>query len=325
MDRKPGSPSPSSGNGNGSKANPTAAEPSDLKPSVQIRANASTFELFSKEASAEELRALVQVLNEWAGGDQKGFPCQFSLITRNQFRSNAAVPIEVARVLDQHKRVVENSAQQIGQVADTAVAELRGTAGQLQTSAQEFDATVTQGKGRIEGALKALETSVGRACVQMEEERVARNQRTWAWALGTAIVLVGLGWWGAYRVERAAGETRVQAQIAQLEAQYAQKDARLQQQAQGQAATLLQQLEPASYRLAQQVEHSRRQVRLPDGQTAWEVTLFDEPEVLSVEVGFDAQTIRQRYTVRLHNDPARLALSATAPAASSGTKDRARP
>ena len=94
--------------------------------------------------------------------------------------------------------------------------------------------------------------------------------------------------------------------------------------AESQAQARLQALEPASYRLAQQIERSKRQVKLPEGGTGWEVMLFDDAGILSVDTTFDAQTIRQRYQVHLRDDPERVALSAAAPAAGGG-KERNRP
>lgn len=323
MDRKPGSPAPRGGSGN--QVKPTPAESLATKPPVQIRADASTFELFSREASAEELRDLTRVLNDWARGDQQGFPCQFSLITRNQFRANAAVPIEMARVLDQYKHVTEDGTRQFAQVADTVVAELHGSAGKLQASAEGFDATTVQAKERIEGAMGAMEASVGRFCAQMEAERTARNQRVWAWALGAGIVVAALGWLATYQLERQAGERWKAEQMAQLAQWRARQAADWPKWAESQVQARLQALEPATYRLAQQIERSKRQVKLPEGGTVWEVTLFDDGGILSVDTSFDAQNIRQRYQVRLRDDPERMALSATAPVAGSGGKERARP
>ena len=84
-------------------------------------------------------------------------------------------------------------------------------------------------------------------------------------------------------------------------------------------------LEPSTYRPAQQIERSKRAVKLPDGQNAWEISLFDDVGILSVGSSFDGQNIRQRYQVHLRDGPERLALSATATVAKDNGKEHARP
>ncbi len=51
----------------------------------------SDFDILCEGASAEEAKRLRRVLAEWFAGDEHGFPLQFVLITRAQWRAAAKV------------------------------------------------------------------------------------------------------------------------------------------------------------------------------------------------------------------------------------------
>ena len=332
-----GRPSPAdlfNGTNGGSKKTPSAGSPSAPKPppeEAKIVADTSAFELLSRKLGEDEARRLRRFLVECCHGDENSYLFNQALLTLAQWHMAAAVPIETARVLAQHQHTAQDAARTIAQAAEAKladfaqdraeisalVAELKGHIGQLGDITQE-------GRAQLAGLAGELAAVITPARAHLEAETKLRRQRTWAWALSAGIVVAALGWLATYQLERQAGERWKAEQTAQLARWRAQQVAQWPRWAESQAQARLQQLEPATYRLAQQIERSKRQVKLPEGGTGWEVTLFDEGGILSVDSTFDAQNVRQRYQVHLRDDPERAALSAAASAANAG-KERARP
>ena len=307
------------------------AAPIEPKQLARIAADTSAFELLSRHMEAEELRILRRFLTEWAKGDENSFPFQYVLITIAQWRMAAVVPVETAKVFEQYKHVAQEGVRQIAQAAEAKLAEFAQARAEIGEILVELKARVAQlnsvtqaGEGKLERLTGEFKEVIVTARAHLEQEFTARQQRTWAWALSAGIVVAAVGWLATYQLERQAGERWKAEQTAQLTQWRAQQAADWPRWAESQAQARLQALEPLTYRLAQQIERSKRQVKLPEGGTGWEVTLFDEGGILSVDTTFDAQNIRQRYQVHLRDDPERLALSATAPAGSGG-KERARP
>lgn len=125
MDRKPGY-KPPGGNGESKGKDAGQKKPLDLfepRQPVHITADASGFELLSRGASEEEARVLRRLLIEWGQGDENTFPFQFSLLARAQWRAAASVPIEIAKVLQQHHNTAEDAARRIAQAAEAKLAE----------------------------------------------------------------------------------------------------------------------------------------------------------------------------------------------------------
>lgn len=316
---------------NGKERKPPA-EPSEPKPLAKIAADTSAFELLSRHMEPEELRILRRFLIEWAKGDENSFPFQYVLITVAQWRMAAAVPVETAKVFEQYKHVAQEGVRQIAQAAEAKLADFAKARAEIGEILAELKArmaqldTIAQGaEARMERLTRDFEAVIVTARAHLEKELAERKQRTWAWALGAGIVVAAIGWLAFYQMERQAGERWKAEQSAQLSQWRAQQAADWPKWAERQAQARLQALEPGTYRLAQQIERSKRQVKLPEGGTGWEITLFDDAGILSVDSTFDAQNIRQRFQVHLRDDPERSALSATAPAAGSGGKERARP
>ncbi len=318
-------------NGTGGKQAP--ADPPTPKPApVTIRADTSAFELLSRKIGEDDARRLRRFLTECSHGDENSYPFNHALVTFAQWQMAASVPVETAKVLEQHANTAQDAARIIAQAADAKLAdftrartelgeilvELKAHTAQLHTVAQE-------GKAQLQGLTNDFQAVIGTARTHQEQEFAARRQRTWGWAVGTGVALVALGWFAFYQTERQAGERWKAEQTAQLNQWHEQQAADWRKWAENQAQGRLQALEPATYRLAQQIERSKRQVKLPEGGTGWEITLFDDAGILSVDTSFDAQPIRQRYQVHLRDDPERVALSAAAPAANGGAKERARP
>lgn len=55
----------------------------------------SHFDLLSAGAGPEETRRLFKMLREWSDADENGFPAQWALLTRAQWRVAATVPESV--------------------------------------------------------------------------------------------------------------------------------------------------------------------------------------------------------------------------------------
>ena len=316
-------------NGTGGKEKSPA--PSATPPAPSIRADTSAFELLTRKIGEEEARRLRRFLIECSQGDENSYVFNHTLVTLAQWHMAAAVPVETAKVLDRHANTAQDAARAITQAADAKLAEFKEIRADVGEAATELKARVEQLEALAQGAdarfrrlFSDLETVIVTTRQQQEQDFAARQQRTWAWALGAGIVVAAVGWLATYQLERQAGERWKAEQTAQLTQWRAQQAADWPKWAEGQARARLQALEPDTYRLAQQIERSKRQVKLPEGGTGWEVTLFDDAGILSVDSTFDAQNIRQRYQVHLRDDPERLALSVTAPAGS-GDKERARP
>lgn len=149
MDRKPGDTSPL---GNGSRAKPTPAESFAPSQPVNISADASAFEVLLRGASEEEARLLRRLLIEWSRGDENTFPHQLTLITLSQWRAAARVPLETAKVLQQHHATLEDSATRFVRAADTKLVDFQKV-GRLIT---QFESQVARLTNEGDEALKRL-------------------------------------------------------------------------------------------------------------------------------------------------------------------------
>ncbi len=148
MDRKPESTLPS---GNGEAA-ARSKETADRRKALdqflglsaeRVTVDESAFELLTRGASEEETRAVRRLLIEWSKGDENSFPHQLSLLTRAQWRAAAAVPVETAKVLQQHQSTAQNAARQIAQAADAKLSEFASIgklAAQLESSVGRLSA-----------------------------------------------------------------------------------------------------------------------------------------------------------------------------------------
>ena len=92
-----------------------------LPPKIDV--DASAFEVLLRGASAEEVRLVRRLLSEWSRGDENSFPHQLALLTLSQWRAAARVPVETAKVLQQHQNTAQDAARAIAQAADAKLAE----------------------------------------------------------------------------------------------------------------------------------------------------------------------------------------------------------
>jgi hypothetical protein len=92
------------------------------------------FDLLSAGASPEEARRLRKILTEWTQGDENGFPVQFALLTRAQWRSAAAVPRLIDDARKQFAADATKGRQELLQLTQTCCADLAKITGNLQES-----------------------------------------------------------------------------------------------------------------------------------------------------------------------------------------------
>lgn len=107
----------------------------------------SDFDLLCEGASPEEAKRLRKVLAEWFAGDESGFPLQFVLITRAQWRAAARVTLSVNEALARLLAAMDDREKR------------------FQTSFDDFDQVTAS---RLDG-LKKLETED----VQKRKEAIA--------------------------------------------------------------------------------------------------------------------------------------------------------
>ena len=125
MDRRPGSIFPERSANGGKDKKGAPAESFEPKQPVSITADASAFEVLLRGASEEEARLLRRLLIEWSRGDENTFPHQLTLITLSQWRAAARVPLETAKVLQQHHATLEDSATRFVRAADAKLPEFQ--------------------------------------------------------------------------------------------------------------------------------------------------------------------------------------------------------
>jgi hypothetical protein len=63
------------------------------------------FDLLCKDLTADEAKVFRKMVAEWSNGDENGFPVQFALLTRVQWRAAASVP----RSVDQSREILERT------------------------------------------------------------------------------------------------------------------------------------------------------------------------------------------------------------------------
>lgn len=176
MERKPGYKA-ANGSGESSRSKESgqkAFTPHYLQPSpATISVDASAFELLSRGASEEEARALRRFLTEWSRGDEDTFPFQFVLLTRAQMRAAAGVPLEMAKVLQQHQNITEDAARRIAQAAEAKLSEFA----QLGKLAEELSACVQRLKNEGDAAVERLKeaTKAHREAEQRAREASHRD------------------------------------------------------------------------------------------------------------------------------------------------------
>ena len=175
MDRKPGQNKPPGGNGEakGKEVSQKPFTPHYLQPSpATVSVDASAFELLSRGASEEEARALRRYLTQWCYGDEDTFPFQHALVFRAQMRAAANVPVQMAKVLQQHQNSTDDGVRRIAQAADAKVAEF-GQIGQIMEECRAIVSGL-----RAEGASVIAELKATIAALREAEERAKKAERS---------------------------------------------------------------------------------------------------------------------------------------------------
>lgn len=296
----------------------------------------SAFDLLGGRASEVERRMLQRILSEWTRGDENSFPFQLALLTKSQWRAAASVPGEVARVLEDYRHTAQDAAGRIVEASEAKLADftaartdVRETAAELKVQVGQLGAVGRAAEARLQELTREFERVLATARQEFGAELAERRKQVWRWAAGVSaaatVILSTAGylWQRHARETWQAGEiTRLEEWHAQKQAEFAQKNARNGAEwkawAEKEVNRRWQQVEPATYRLAQQIEKSSRPVRLADGQAGREVRLFAEAGVIDAEIAFDPETYQKGFRVYLRNDPARAMATAPPPAPSGG-------
>ncbi len=174
------------GEAKGREASQKPFTPHYLQPSpATVSVDASAFELLSRGASEEEARVLRRFLTEWSRGDEDTFPFQFTLLTRAYLRAAASVPVQMAKVLQQHQNTIDDGARRIAQAADAKVAEF----GQVGKIVEECHTIVA--RLRQEGANALAELKAITAALREAEQRAKKAERSNDYfILATAFVVI---------------------------------------------------------------------------------------------------------------------------------------
>lgn len=144
--------------GNDGKAKPTPPPESfGPKEPMNIAADVSAFEVLLGGMSEKAKRLLHRLLFEWSRGDENSFPHEVSVLTLAQWHAAARVPIETAKVLQQHHDKLEDSATRFVRAADTKLVEYQKV-GKLIT---QFEAQIARLTHEGDEALKRLNQITG--------------------------------------------------------------------------------------------------------------------------------------------------------------------
>lgn len=112
----------------------------------------SDFEALLAGLPPTEVRRVQEILNEWARGDENGFPVQLALLTRAQWEA-AAMPSMLERKVGYAIGQLRNTATQLTEVAD----DLKRT---LQAERLLLRHEVTQNSRQLETAAKGVREQV---------------------------------------------------------------------------------------------------------------------------------------------------------------------
>lgn len=108
---------------NNGKAKPTPPESFGPKEPMNIEADVSAFEVLLGSMSEKGKRLLHRLLFEWSRGDENSFVHEVSVLTLAQWHAAARVPVETAKVMQQHHDKVEDSATRFVRAADAKLAD----------------------------------------------------------------------------------------------------------------------------------------------------------------------------------------------------------
>jgi chromosome segregation ATPase len=171
-----------------------------------------------EEASPEEMKRLLRLVQDWSQGDEHSFPVQLALLTRAQWRAAATI----LQWVDQSRELTELKLAQYRQQTAELVQQLSAVADAKAKALADLAATHTRAMNeavaKAEGHLARAESVATRTCRELEnggqtwqqakadyqaerqaleqvrQDLEARNtRRDWLWAGLVVLGMFGLG------------------------------------------------------------------------------------------------------------------------------------
>ena len=114
------------------------------------------FDLLCKDLSADEAKIFRKMVAEWSNGDENGFPVQFALLTRVQWRAAALVP----QAVNESRKLIElhlaEYRRQTAELVKNLSAVGEDQAGELKNVIKAHTEALNQASGSFRSQLKEI-------------------------------------------------------------------------------------------------------------------------------------------------------------------------
>ena len=114
------------------------------------------FDLLCKDLSADEAKLFRKMMAEWSDGDENGFPVQFALLTRVQWRAAALVP----QAVNESRKLIElhltEYRRQTAELVKNLSAVGEDQAGELKNVIKAHTEALNQASGSFRSQLKEI-------------------------------------------------------------------------------------------------------------------------------------------------------------------------
>ena len=114
------------------------------------------FDLLCKDLSADEAKIFRKMVAEWSNGDENGFPVQFALLTRVQWRAAALVP----QAVNESRKLIElhltEYRRQTAELVKNLSAVGEDQAGELKNVIKAHTEALNQASGSFRNQLKEI-------------------------------------------------------------------------------------------------------------------------------------------------------------------------
>jgi gas vesicle protein len=114
------------------------------------------FDLLCKDLSADEAKLFRKMMAEWSDGDENGFPVQFALLTRVQWRAAALVP----QAVNESRKLIElhlaEYRRQTAELVKNLSAVGEDQAGELKNVVKAHTEALNQASGSFRSQLKEI-------------------------------------------------------------------------------------------------------------------------------------------------------------------------
>ena len=114
------------------------------------------FDLLCKDLSADEAKLFRKMMAEWSDGDENGFPVQFALLTRVQWRAAALMP----QAVNESRKLIElhlaEYRRQTAELVKNLSAVGEDQAGELKNVIKAHTEALNQASGSFRSQLKEI-------------------------------------------------------------------------------------------------------------------------------------------------------------------------